>query len=133
MAWRRVILFCVLLVVIGVVASATVPRDKGAPVRRTLPAQAAPVPPADAAIGRLPGPADRPLRVVRAQVGDVVQIDVTHDAEDVVEVPALGVAEPVEPGIDAQLVFDADQPGRFAVTLRDAGRRIGTIDVKQPG
>jgi hypothetical protein len=30
-------------------------------------------------------------------------------------------------------VFDADRPGRFAVTLRDANKRIGTIEVKQPG
>jgi hypothetical protein len=48
-------------------------------------------------------------------------------------VPALGVSEPVEPGIAAQLVFDADHPGRFAVTLRDAQRRVGTIDVKEAG
>ena len=44
----------------------------------------------------------------------------------------LGVSDPVGPGTDGRLVFDADRPGRFAVTLRDANRRIGTIDIKQP-
>jgi hypothetical protein len=39
----------------------------------------------------------------------------------------------VEPGIAAQLVFDADRAGRFAITLRDAQRRVGTIDVREAG
>jgi hypothetical protein len=66
-------------------------------------------------------------------VGDIVQLEVTHDARDVVQVPSLGISEPVEPGIAAQLVFDADHAGRFAVTLRDAQRRVGTIAVKEAG
>jgi hypothetical protein len=70
---------------------------------------------------------------VRAKVGDVVQIDVRATTDDVAEVTALGVSEPVGPGIPARLVFDADQAGHFAVTLRDAGRRIGTIVVRAAG
>ena len=75
-------------------------------------------------------PSDNP---VQAKVGEIVHLQVANDAEDVVEVLGLGVSEPVEPAIDADLVFDADQPGRFAVTLRDAGKRIGTLEVKAPG
>jgi hypothetical protein len=70
---------------------------------------------------------------VHARVGDIVQLEVTHDAQDEVQIPTLGVAEPVDPGLPAQLVFDADRPGRFAVTLRDAEKRIGTVDVKEAG
>jgi hypothetical protein len=125
MAWRRVLLFAVLLVVIGVIASATVPRERDAPVRPTVPAPRAA---ADVVAARLPGRRD-----VRARVGDIVQLEVTHDAQDVVQVLTLGVSEPVEPGFAAQLTFDADRAGRFAVTLRDAGRRIGTLDVKEAG
>jgi hypothetical protein len=128
MAGRRVLLFVALLIVIGAVASATVPREQDPPVRRTLPAPVQAGPAADVVVGRLPGARD-----VRARVGDIVRLEVTHGAADVVQVPALGVAEPVEPGIAAQLIFDADHPGRFAVTLRDAQRRVGTIDVKQAG
>jgi hypothetical protein len=133
MAGRRLLLFVVLLIAIGAVASATVPRDEQAPVREpetapspSVPAEAAPA--ATVVTGRLPGRHD-----VRAKVGDVVQVEVAHDAADVVQVVALGLSEPVEPGIAAQLVFDADRPGRFAVTLRDAQRRVGTIDVKAAG
>jgi len=126
--WRRVALFFVLLIVIGLIANATVPREKDASAP-TAPTAAAPAAPrADIVHARLPAP-----NAVVAHVGDVVQIDVTHDAQDVVQVPALGVEEPVERGIDGELVFDADRAGRFAVTLRDAGTRVGTVDVKEAG
>jgi translation initiation factor IF-1 len=130
MVGRRLLLFVVLLIAIGAVANATVPREQDAPVRRPepppVPSEASPA--ASVVEARLPGRRD-----VRARVGDIVQLEVTHDAADVVQVPALGVSEPVEPGIAAQLVFDADHSGRFAVTLRDAQRRVGTIDVKEAG
>jgi len=131
MAGRRLLLFVVLLIAIGAVASATVPRQETQPERRpapapTVPAQASPA--ANVIEARLPGRGD-----VRATVGDIVQLEVSHDAADVVQVTALGVEEPVDPDIPAQLVFDADRPGRFAVTLRDAQRRVGVIDVKEAG
>jgi hypothetical protein len=130
MAGRRLLLFVVLLIAIGAVANATVPREPKPPVRKPTPTPAPPQanPAASVVDARLPGRSD-----VRARVGDVVQLEVTHNAEDVVQVLALGLSEPVEPGIAAQLVFDADRPGRFAVTLRDAQRRVGTIDVKEAG
>jgi translation initiation factor IF-1 len=130
MAGRRLLLFVVLLIAIGAVANATVPRKQEAPVRRPppLPVDEEANPAATVVEARLPGRRD-----VRARVGDIVQIEVRNDAADVVEVPALGVSEPVEPGIAAHLVFDADHAGRFAVTLRDAHRRVGTIEVKEAG
>jgi hypothetical protein len=128
MATRRVLLFVVLLLVIGAVASATVPRQDDAPVSRSTPEPAPTAPPADVVAAKLPGKSD-----VHARVGDIVQLEVTHDAQDEVQIPTLGVAEPVDPGLPAQLVFDADRPGRFAVTLRDAEKRIGTVDVKEAG
>ena len=127
MIWRRLALFFVLLILIGAIADAIAPREQTAPPVTTPPAAPA-APAADIVHGRLPGVAD-----VVAHVGDVVQIDVSHDAQDVVQVPSLGIAEPVERDIDAQLVFDADRAGRFAVTLRDAGKRLGTVEVKPAG
>ena len=131
MAGRRLLLVVVRLIAIGAVANATVPREEAAPERR--PVSAPPVPPqaapaATVVVARLPGRKD-----VRAKVGDVVQVEVAHNAADVVQVTALGLSEPVEPGIAAELVFDADRPGRFAITLRDAQRRVGTIDVREAG
>jgi Na+-transporting methylmalonyl-CoA/oxaloacetate decarboxylase gamma subunit len=128
MGMRRVLLFVVLLVVIGAVASATVPREQDAPERQTTPEPAPVSPAAEVVEAKLPGKSD-----VRARVGDIVQLQVSHDAQDEVQIPTLGVSEPVDPGLPAQLVFDADRPGRFAVTLRDAEKRIGTVDVQEAG
>ena len=129
MAGRRLILFVVLLLLIGAMASATVPRERRAPEDPTpLPAPAQLEPAAGVVQGRMPA-----KHSVRAKVGDVVRIDVRAATDDVAEVLAMGVSEPVGPDIPAQLVFDADHPGRFAVTLRDAGRRIGTVVVRAPG
>jgi hypothetical protein len=128
MAWRRILLFVVLLAVIAGFANATVPREQGPAVLPPEPRAVPVTPPGDVVAARLPSRHD-----VRARVGDVVRIEVGHDAEDVVQVLTLGVAEPVEPGLAAELVFDADRAGRFAVTLRDAGKRIGTVDVREAG
>jgi hypothetical protein len=128
MAGRRLLLFVVLLLVIGAMASATVPRERREPQQAPLPPTPQVEPAAGAVEAKLPA-----KRSVRATVGDVVRIDVRAKADDTAEVDALGVSEPVGPGIAAQLVFDADQAGRFAVTLRDAGRRIGTVVVRAAG
>jgi hypothetical protein len=125
---RRVLLFVVLLIGIGALACALTPRAEDQAGRQTLPADAPVSPAANLVEASLPGKAD-----IRARVGDVVQLAVRHDARDIVQIPTLGVAEPVEPGLDALLVFDADRPGRFAVTLREAARRIGTVDVRAAG
>ena len=127
MVWRRLALFFVLLIVVGVIADAIAPREKASPPP-TLPPVTPAAPASDIVRGRLPGTGH-----VVAHVGDVVQLDVSHDAQDVVQISSLGVEEPVERDIDAQLVFDADRAGRFAVTLRDTGKRLGTVEIKQPG
>jgi hypothetical protein len=129
MAGRRLIAFVVLLLLVAAVASAIAPREDQVAPRRTQPS---PQPPVTAAARIVQGvlPDDRR---VHAQVGDVVQLRVRHAAQDEVQILALGVSEPVEPGIDAQLVFDADREGRFPVTLRDGSKRLGTVVVRPAG
>jgi hypothetical protein len=125
MPGRRLLLFAVLLLLIGTVASAIAPReqDTGAPAVEPAPAPSRPT--AETVDGVLPVD-----RRIRARVGDIVQIEVENDAQDFVEIPSLGVSEPVEAGLPAQLVFDADREGRFAVRLRDTGKRLGTVEVR---
>ena len=66
---------------------------------------------------------------VRARVGDVVRLLVRAPAADMVEIPNLGVEQPVDVNAPANLTFVADQPGRFRVSLRDAGESVGTLRV----
>jgi hypothetical protein len=76
--------------------------------------------------GRLP--ADR---TVVARVGDVVRVEVMSTRPDEAQVLGLGLDAPTEPGLPGTLEFVADQPGRFAVTLRNAGRRVGVIEIRR--
>jgi hypothetical protein len=130
MAGKRLLVFIVLLLFVAAVASAIAPNERELSPRRTTsePSVAAPATAARVVEGTLPDD-----RRVRARVGDIVQLDVRHTAQDEVQILALGVSEPVEPGIDAQLLFDADREGRFAVTLRDAAKRVGTLEVRPAG
>jgi Na+-transporting methylmalonyl-CoA/oxaloacetate decarboxylase gamma subunit len=128
MAGRRLLVFIVLLLVVAAIASASAPREDDV-ARRTVP----PPVPAPATAARVVEGALPEDRRVRARVGDIVQIEVQHDAEDEVQIVALGLEEPVDPGLPAQIVFDADREGRFAVTLRDAARRVGTVEIRPAG
>jgi hypothetical protein len=127
MAGRRLLVFIVLLLVVAAVASAIAPREEDV-ARRPVEPAVAPGPAATVVAAVLPGD-----KRVRAQVGDVVQLEVKHTAQDEVQILGLGLSEPVEPGIAAQLVFDADREGRFPVTLRDGAKRLGTVDVRRAG
>jgi hypothetical protein len=118
-------LFAVLLLLIATVASAVAPSERDTAVRSVETEPVPALPAADTVDGALPQD-----RRVRARVGDIVQLEVTHDERDVVEIPTLGISEPVEPGIPALLVFDADREGRFGVRLRIAGKRLGTVEVR---
>jgi hypothetical protein len=128
MAGRRLLLFVVLLLLVAAVASAIAPREEDTAPRTEQPVVPAPATPARVVEGVLPDD-----RRVRARVGDIVQVEVKHTAEDEVQVLALGLAEPVDRDLAAQLVFDADREGRFPVTLRDAATRVGTIEVLPAG
>jgi hypothetical protein len=125
-ARRRVILFVVSLVVLAAIVSAIAPRGNDATdTAPVVPGEGPAAPAAPVVDASMPRKAP-----VAARVGDVVQLRVANDAADVVQIPALGLEEPVEEGLDATLVFDADRAGRFPVVLRESGRRIGTLAVK---
>lgn len=124
MAARRILIFVVLLLVIAVTASALAPRNddvRSTPSAGPLPA----APPADVVDATLPG-----MREVRAELGDVVNLRVSDDSSDEVEIVDLGLNAPVEPDLPAELTFVADRVGRFAVTLREAGDDLGAVVIR---
>jgi hypothetical protein len=71
----------------------------------------------------------RPARLISARVGDRVTITVRGDAIDSVALGELEV-QPVEPGLPARFDLLADQAGSYPLILLDAGRRIGTLQVR---
>jgi hypothetical protein len=123
--WRRFLFFAVLLLVAVSVVSAMTPRERRIGDTPSNQAQApAASPPASVVEASLPGDRD-----IRARVGDVVRLTVRAPSADIVELADLALEQPVDAGVPAELVFVADQPGRFRIRLRDAGEAVGTLRV----
>jgi hypothetical protein len=70
-------------------------------------------------------------RRVTADVGDLVGITVVGDVIDAVSVEGITDHATLDPESPARLELFADAPGQYPITLLDAGRRIGTLDVKE--
>jgi hypothetical protein len=118
---RLVISMAILLAVLVLLAGAsTRPTITGPP----LPPPQAAAAPAAVVKGRLPTDG-----TVRAREGQVVRIDVRSTDDDIAEIPQLAVSVPVGPGLNLPLEFVADDPGRFNVTLRYSGKRVGQVVV----
>jgi hypothetical protein len=133
---RLLVLFAVLLGLTALVTSLaprpTVQPDRADPAV-TAPA-ATPSPssshPASRRIERtISADAGRPRARVRARAGDVLALTVRGDLLDGVQIAALGKLEPVEPGSPARFEMLLDRPGDYRVTLVDAKRAVGLIEV----
>lgn len=119
---RRLLLFAALMLLAIAAAGALAPQeDDAGPGTPTAPAAA----PSDRVRASLP--ADEP---VVAEVGDVVELTVRADVAERVEIRDLGVDAAVGPGLPATLLVIPDRAGRFPVTLRYGGKRVGTLDVR---
>lgn len=73
--------------------------------------------------------AGRPRARVLAREGDVLALTVRGDVLDSVEIAGLGKLESVEPGSPARFEMLLDHRGEFRVTLLDAQRAVGLIEV----
>jgi hypothetical protein len=71
-------------------------------------------------------------RRVSADVGDLVDITVEGDVIDAVSVEGLSDHATLDPDSPARLELFADAAGQYPITLLEADRRIGTLDVKEP-
>jgi FtsP/CotA-like multicopper oxidase with cupredoxin domain len=123
MPGSRFLLLAALLLIAAALASSLVARERPDPARAPGPIAPGPATPPRKVTAVLPG------ATVRARVGDVVSLAVESDTVDTAEIVALGVQAPVEPHIPGELLLTADRPGRFAVVLRDAARRVGTLQI----
>jgi hypothetical protein len=125
-ARRALLLVAVLLLMVALVSS--IAEQNRMP--RPSPRGEAPVGSAQAkpriVRGRLP--ADH---VVVARVGDIVKVEVMSDQPDEAQLIDLGIDTPTEPGFPGTLEFVAEESGRFAVTLRDSGKRVGVIEIRR--
>lgn len=74
---------------------------------------------------------DRATRNVprRVTAGDQLQLEVTSEKPDQVEIRAFGQLQPVTPYAPAHFDLLLDKPGIYEVRLVEAGRVAGVIEV----
>ncbi|MGH2918636.1 MAG: hypothetical protein ACRDLS_08585 [Solirubrobacteraceae bacterium] len=126
---RRVtILFAVLLLLSAVVAIVA-PRPEPAddPTPRTGPATTT----GDGVTAAVRGVLPRD-QLVRATVGDVVELSVTATGPDSASIEELGLTDGADRGAPARFSFLADRPGRFDVRLLLSEQTVGRVVVSQP-
>jgi hypothetical protein len=142
MRGRRLLLVVAVLMGLTALAASIVPRDG------TPPAPRAPAPgtsPARTPTKREPPGGGKvttvkavfstiertraPKRVV-ADVGDLVDVRVRGNVVDSVSVDGLTDVVPIDPQSPAQLQLLADEPGVYPVSLLQAERVIGRLDIR---
>lgn len=68
---------------------------------------------------------------IRVRVGDQLALEVVGQRYDLVEIPALGQLEDLDPQSPARFNLLLDEPGTYEVRLSRAQRLIGRIEVAQ--
>jgi hypothetical protein len=125
---RRLLIVLAVLIGLTALASGVAPRE---PVVREDGSRPA-VPPADTSP---PGVVERTLSAGRtgqrvvARIGQTVVITIEGAALDTVRLAEYG-DETVEPASPARFELLADVPGSYAIDLLEAGRRIGTLEIR---
>ena len=140
MLGRRFLLLVAVLMGLTALAASLAPRDPAvrdasdAERRRATPVPqvAEPAPPAapdEAAtnVRTISADDERPPRVVVA-AGEVVELEVAGSIVDSVEL--MGRIDAIDPDSPARFSVLADEPGEYPITLVDANRRIGTLEVR---
>jgi len=142
MLGRRLLVLMAVLLGLTALAAALAPRPTVTPQRGPLtasptpqPSASSPAPDASRVVTRtVDASVDAGRRnVVRARAGDTIRLAVSGDILDAVELEGLDEIEPVEPGSPARFEFLADAPGRYPITLLDADRRVGMLDIRARG
>lgn len=70
-------------------------------------------------------------KVVRAKVGDLVELTVTSAEPDSAALPELGLSEAAAPGAPARFSFLADRPGSYDVRLLLSEKLAGRVVVSR--
>jgi hypothetical protein len=137
---RRLLLLIALLLVMLAVANAVAPRGErgsstgtltGPRTGPSLPAQAQPGTESGGTVTATlrAGTAGRP-RVVRARLGDLVDLSVAADVVGTVQVGGYDLLEPVDPAAPAEFHLFADRAGSFDVSLLETGAVIGRLLIR---
>ncbi len=136
-AARRLLIVMLILLGISTLAAALVPtREAGDETTGTTATDAETATPDRPSQGDLLAPVridvdDETLDVIRVELGDEVRLVIHGKRADLVEIPAIGIVEPVSPGSPARLHFLAPASGSYGVRLVEADRVVARIEVAE--
>ncbi len=142
MAVRRLLIVMLILLGISTLLASQVPRETPSDESEDTVTSTAETPATQAeeaaqAKGRLLEPlritvSDAKIKVIPMRVGDQLPLVVRARTADQVEIPALGLVEPVARGSSANFNILAEEPGNYGIRLLRADRVIGRIEVRKP-
>jgi hypothetical protein len=72
------------------------------------------------------GTDENPIRV-----GDQLELTVSCECTDLLEIPGLGRVEPVSPSLPARFDLLPRRPGPYGIRLLESGRVVARIEVEQ--
>ena len=135
MAARRLLIVMLILLVTSTLAAALVPPPQGrdgTTTSSTSP-RTSPVPTGGELVtAKIDAGAGR-AETVRVPLGDQLALAVNSRKAGQVEIPALGLLEDVLPLSPARFDILATRAGRFEVRLLEPRKRVGIIEVTEPG
>ena len=136
MLGRRLLLLVAVLLATGAIAAALTPRDSGQTTPTTTAPTAPVVPGATGGTGAGAREVNRTVdaegaepAVVRARVGDLLNLVVRAPSPDVVELDGTGRFDSVDSSTPARFNFFVEDPGTFPIRLQETGQEIGRLVV----
>jgi hypothetical protein len=135
MLGRRFLIIVAVLMGLTALAASLAPRDPAlrsdatpTPTATATPEGAAEVPSGTGTVARMiDADDDAPQRVVVTQ-GEILELQVS--SSDIDSVQLLDEIEPVDPDSNARFNLYADRAGEHDVTLLDADRVVGTVEIR---
>ena len=138
MAARRLLIVMLILLGISTAAAAFIPTDR----RGDETTEGTETEATDSIPDRLPaGELLKPERidvggdtlpVVRVELGDQLELRVHSKRTDLLEIPAVGIVEPVSPERPAVIRFLARESGSYGIRMVEADRVVARIEVARP-
>jgi hypothetical protein len=130
-AARRLILAMLVLLVLSSIAAALIPVDRSKLSDSSTSTSSSPTttPAQGALIEKEISTAAKKPPTIRMQVNDELRLTVTSPVPNMIEIPAFGELENVDPDLPAQFDLLTYEPGNFAVRLVDPPGLVAHLKV----
>lgn len=138
MAARRLLIIMLILLGISTLAAALVPTrspnegDSESTAAETTEAEIPdPLPAGDGLVAKIEV-GGKKTPVVPMKLGDQLSLTVRSRRSDLLEIPALGLVEPISPGTPVLFNILPENEGSYGIRMVEADRVVARIEVEKP-